>query len=302
MKTTFSEIDNPDLTLARWRHGLVMYNNKDLLGRFLDLYGEWAEPEIQLILQIVRSGDVVIDVGAHIGADTIPIAKAVGSNGLVLSFEPQRVLFHLLCANVAINNLGNARPLNLAVGENNCLLPLPALGYGRSGNLGAVSLANVEGRPSSSHHHQFVENMVTCILLDEYLEDLTHCRLLKIDVEGMEGPVLRGAQGLIRRLRPFIYCELNRQETGDQLLKTITDLGYAPYWHVFQGFNPDNYYRNPDNQFGTLGDANVLCVPEGSDFEPEGLRLAEKFADVYRLFPGILHERSEQRRRRWFWR
>ena len=56
---------------------------------YMDTYGEWAEGELNLFLQIVRPGDIVLDVGANIGAFTVPLAKRVGMSGRIYAFEPQ---------------------------------------------------------------------------------------------------------------------------------------------------------------------------------------------------------------------
>jgi hypothetical protein len=64
--------------------------------------GEWYQSEMDLLATRIKPGDVVIDVGANIGCQTLFFATMVGSNGLVIAFEPQHYSFQLLCANVAL--------------------------------------------------------------------------------------------------------------------------------------------------------------------------------------------------------
>jgi hypothetical protein len=99
------------------RHGMMLYNVHDLyVGRSLDQYGEFSQGEIDLFGQILKPGQVVLDVGANIGAHTLWFAQTVGPSGTVLAFEPQRIVFQALCANLAHtpplynpnNFLGNA--------------------------------------------------------------------------------------------------------------------------------------------------------------------------------------------------
>ena len=92
----------------RCRHGTFLYNTRDrFIGRSLELYGEYAELELQLLLRLIKPGDIVIDAGANIGALSVPMAQRVGPDGWVLAAEPQRLVHQALCANVALNGLLN---------------------------------------------------------------------------------------------------------------------------------------------------------------------------------------------------
>src|SRR5262245_3941932 len=89
------------------RHGRLCYLLTDsYIGRSLDIYGEYSEGEIDLFRQLLRPGDVAVDVGANIGALTIGMARLVGPSGAVLAFEPQRVIFDILAQNIRLNGLG----------------------------------------------------------------------------------------------------------------------------------------------------------------------------------------------------
>jgi len=58
------------------RHGVFLFNRKDLMvGRALNLYGEWCEGELHVLHQLISTGAVVIDVGANIGTHTVPFAR-----------------------------------------------------------------------------------------------------------------------------------------------------------------------------------------------------------------------------------
>src|ERR1700688_3042448 len=87
------------------RHGIFLNLSTDQIGNVLALYGEWAEPETRLLTALVNPGDNVLDIGAHVGTQTIPLARKIGPSGLVVAFEPQRVLHQLLSANVSLNAL-----------------------------------------------------------------------------------------------------------------------------------------------------------------------------------------------------
>jgi hypothetical protein len=90
--------------------------------------------------------------------------------------------------------------------------------------------------------------------------ELTACRLIKIDVEGMELPVLRGAVETIGRFKPLLYVENDRVDKSKDLMQFIDGLGYDMYWHLPPLYSPANFYRNPQNIFANIVSGNLLCV------------------------------------------
>ncbi len=172
-------------TLKQCRHGLLLFLREDMyIGRSLDLYGEFSELEAVLFAQIVRAGDVVLEVGANIGAHTVHLAQLVGPHGHVHAYEPQRVIFQLLCANVALNSLFNVYTHHAGVGGSPGELHVPHPNYAAVNNFGGLSLSHEKrGEP------------VPVVCLDTLT--LPSLKLLKVDVEGMEHEVLSGARHAI---------------------------------------------------------------------------------------------------------
>jgi len=242
------------------RHGLMLYNiNDEYIGRSLDLYGEYSEGEVELFRTLVRGGDWVLDVGANIGAHTLWFAKttAAGGGG-VFAFEPQQLVFQTLCANLALNSLTNVFCYMKAVGQLPGEVRVPMLDPNRRNNFGALGTKLFgQGEP------------VPLMRLDDL--PLNQCRLIKVDVEGMELDVLRGAVSFIRRLRPILYVENDREENAPQLIRFIESLGYELFWHRPPLYNPDNFFENPQNVFGAILSHNMLCLPRGSDVAPPAL-------------------------------
>ncbi len=97
---------NGDIRIRLCRYGSMLYSIKDTyIGRSLEIYGEYCGMEAQLYRQILKPGQTVIDAGANIGCHTVLFGQAVDPKGSVWTFEPQRVIFQMLCANIAANNL-----------------------------------------------------------------------------------------------------------------------------------------------------------------------------------------------------
>jgi len=88
------QINRGNNRLKSCRHGDMIFNVHDQhIGRSLDLYGEWAESELELLALFIKPGDVVVDVGANIGTHAVFFAQRAGATGLVYAFEPQRIIY-----------------------------------------------------------------------------------------------------------------------------------------------------------------------------------------------------------------
>ena len=248
------------------RHGQMLFNPKDsYVGRSLDLYGEFSNGEVQLFEQLLRPGDIAVEVGANIGAHTLPLAKAVGPTGRVFAFEPQRVLAQTVCANLALNSATNGIVRNEAVGAAAGSLAVPSLDYSAPANYGGLPLGPEVGWAEK----QVPFEEIPVVTLDSL--GLSRLRLLKIDVEGMETDVLEGAKETVARCRPLLYVENDRVEKAEQLIARLTDLGYTLHWHTPPLFLPDNFAGNAENVFGSILSFNVFGVPsEWTDFTLTG--------------------------------
>jgi FkbM family methyltransferase len=246
--------------LREWRYGLIAYNRNDqYVGRSLQAYAEYSEIEVGFLTTWLRPGDVVIEAGANIGPVTVPLARAVGPEGRVFAYEPQRLVFQLLCCNLALNEIGNvvARPHALGARTGTARVPVipPSLAH----NFAAVELSARVGGGEP----------VPVERIDDI--ELAACRLIKIDVEGMEEDVLAGARATIARLRPLLYLENDRTDRSPALIGLVNALGYRAFWHLPPLFNPGNFARNAENLFGTIVSANMFCVPAEFDLRPGGL-------------------------------
>jgi len=241
------DIPGDHLRLKRCRYGPMLYLTNDLyIGRSLDCYGEYSQGEMELFGQVIRPGQTVLDIGANIGTHTVFFAQATGSGGTVLAFEPQRLIFQILCANVALNGLTHVFTYHAAVGRRPDAILVPTLNVLAEQNFGALPL----GLASAGEK-------VRLLTIDEL--ELPACHFVKIDVEGMEGDVVAGGQRTLRHFRPMLYVEIEHSDRAT-LIQPLFDLGYRLYWHVTPMFSPDNYCKNPENVFGRVGSFNVLGI------------------------------------------
>jgi FkbM family methyltransferase len=211
-------------------------------------------------------GDIVIEAGANIGAHTVPVAKRVGPSGGVLAFEPQHLVYQALCANVALNSLTNVDCYWAAADSTSGSVVVPDVDVRQPNNFGGVSIVDAtRGR------------RVPSFALDEFLF-LPRLRLIKIDVEGMEGAVINGALQVIAKFMPALYVENDRVDQSESLMRLIDSLGYAMYWHIPPLFNPDNCFGEKENIFESIGSFNMLCVPRDAKSNVDDLQEITDFS------------------------
>jgi FkbM family methyltransferase len=232
------------------RHGpMAFLRCDDTIGRSPDQYGEFAKSENHLMTALVRPGDTVLDVGANVGTVTLPLARQVGPAGHVFAFEPQRLILQALCATLTLNGLTNVRAIHAAVGRESGTLRVPALDATRPGNYGAFAV-----KPGET-----VGEKVPLTTLDSL--ELTHCDLVKIDVEGQDYEVLLGAEQTVARCRPHVYMEAKKGPGTPAAIAWLLARDYRCYWHFAAFFSPDNYRGVAENVFGPRGDINLLAMP-----------------------------------------
>jgi FkbM family methyltransferase len=236
--------------------------------RSLEVYGELCPAERRLLGQLVRPGMTVVEVGANIGAHTIALARGCAP-GLLYAFEPQQRIFQLMCANLALNDVTNVIALPEACGDAEGHAMIPPINYGAAGNFGGVSL-EADGRRAGQR--------VRVRTLDSL--SLTSLGLLKVDVEGFEPQVLRGAHETIMRCRPILYVENDRANQQGEVISMMASLGYRLYWHAPGLFDPDNFKGVREDVFGRIFSVNVLGLPlesgrrvsDASEIDPNNWR------------------------------
>jgi FkbM family methyltransferase len=154
-----------------------------------------------------KEGDIVIDIGAHIGLYTIISSKRVGANGKVVAIEADPSNFEMLNSNIKLNQLTNVTPLNYAAYSKETKIKL----YLPSGESGFTKYNTIMPNWINTQE-KFVE--VNANTLD-YLLQLNQIRQeevnwIKIDVEGAEFEVLKGATNVLSKSKDIaILMELH---------------------------------------------------------------------------------------------
>jgi FkbM family methyltransferase len=221
--------------------GLYLYVDlaDTAIGRGI-LEHRYEPEERSWLLEQTKPGDVVVDLGANIGFFTVLLARRVGPHGRVLAYEPLGSNADLIARSVEENHLAEVVTLRrVAVGDRACDLDLAAVPEDRASNSGGAFLLAPGAQAPPGHR----TTRVPVVALDQ--EEMPgRVALLKIDVEGAEPQVLRGARRLLERDRPRVLAEVNpnalrRAGVGpSDAIAFMQDLGYDAHRLGKDGLGP----------------------------------------------------------------
>jgi len=218
--------------------------------------GVYERVETERIRQIVKPGMFVCDVGANIGYFTLNLARLVGDTGRVFAFEPTEWAFRRLSTNITLNDFRNIVANKYALSDSSAT--------GRKDTRIAAFRASwtLDGSSPTSK-----DETLEFTTLDQYFGN-DHKRLdfMKIDVDGYEYRVIKGARETIQTFRPILFLEIGRwtmEEVGDrpeELVDLLADLGYC-------FLNPDGSkrYSSPRHLLDAIPfhqAKNILCIPD----------------------------------------
>jgi FkbM family methyltransferase len=197
---------------------LPIFDDDDEQGVQYHQYAEaWFAAETARLAGVVGEGTCVLDIGANQGFMTLCLSKLTGPRGKIIAFEPSATVFRKLCDTVRRNNLPNVQTVCAACGESKGSLRLSKI----ENSSGLATLLPPQ-RESESEE-------VRVLSIDDFVREqqvLVH--FMKIDTEGYEPQVLRGAIQTIRAQRPVIYIELSSRYR-DASLATISILKALEY-------------------------------------------------------------------------
>lgn len=185
----------------------------DLVPRAILVNRTWEASTTQELMRRLPAGGTFVDVGAHIGWYTLKAAKVVGPKGRVIAVEPNRETLLQLRQNIAASGVGSIVTVApVACSDSETTLTFYAAGRQNTGK-SSLSAANASGGSDIPASY-----LVRARRLDDIVKETAVSRVdeIKIDVEGAELLVLKGATGTLDRHRPVVAVEVN-----DSLLKTM---------------------------------------------------------------------------------
>jgi len=192
--------------------GSEMLLAKDRICIQMALSGTWEPRNTRLLRETIREGDIVVDIGAHIGYHTLILSKLVGDRGHVYAFEPDALTFSLLRKNVEMNGCRNVTLERKGLSD-------------KSGSafLGGWTLVSAAGKPEHDPNDEMKQ--VEILTLDDFFgKDIPEIAFMKIDIEGHEINAVRGAVETLRRSKG---------------VKILTE--FDPFRWLKGGINPREY-------------------------------------------------------------
>lgn len=239
----------------------------DLLTRHMMFEGCYQEDVLATLRATLRPGDVLYDVGAHHGLMSVIGSLAVGPIGRVVSFEPNPTAREHLHEHLRLNGCANVTVEPLAV-------------YDRAGSFdfyvqtGNVSWNSSLVRDFADPKGTIAPIKVPTVTLDSYVASAKLVpNLVKIDVEGSELSILKGATGTIEAHQPILVLEFNPKAATaagtsiDELVRWLAGVGYRlivlkrnvlGYYHFDRQERFDLAVHCREDAL-----ANVVCLPPG---------------------------------------
>lgn len=264
-----------DLVTIETPNGTFQSFKGDLISEQLQEFGGHQRPDLAAIRSFIRPGDVILDVGANIGTFAIPFATSAGPSGRVYGFEPMDETAAVLRANIEGNALADRISLVQSLVSD---VPGDFVPELLDHNVAATRFVRSEDAHGSAP---------TTVRIDDWADATigadADVHLIKIDVEGMDIPVLRSSQRLIERCLPVVTVEIAvheltaRGERLNEIEDVLAPLGY----HFFRNLSPRNA-ANDTFELGrleSLADGgpfyDLIAVHADSDRYPSDLASAE---------------------------
>jgi FkbM family methyltransferase len=188
------------------------------------------EPEVQKVLAtLVRPGDVVYDVGAHLGSMTLGMARLAGPRGRIVAFDGDPVNVARLQETCLRNHLEQRLQVVHAA------VWFRTVANGISFRKGRTETAHggveADGQRPVLADGEMIQ--VPAVTLDDFVATgAPPPHLIKIDVEGGEYEVLRGGAHLFAKQRPLIIAEVHHQQAAGQIHAWLEEFRYAAEWKI----------------------------------------------------------------------
>ncbi|MDX1954137.1 MAG: FkbM family methyltransferase [Chitinophagaceae bacterium] len=189
--------------------------------------------------KFLSPGDMAIDIGANVGHMSICMGVVTGKEGLVLSFDPNPVVFKILTKNAELNKeLTHIEPHNFAITDKE-------EEFYYSSSEASFSNGGISKEKNSRHGKYTLDTKIKGVKLEDFLQEkyaskLNRLKLVKIDTEGYDKEIIKSIRGLLEKYKPAVITECfskNKAEARYEQFNLLRDLGYSLYY--FSSFTID---------------------------------------------------------------
>jgi FkbM family methyltransferase len=246
-----------EIGFARWRHPSARRREQSGGGFKL------TQLMVDSLRAFLEPGDVAIDIGAHTGDSSLPIALAVGTEGAVFALEPNLYAYKVLLANSALNRTKtNIFPLNIAATPEDGSFEFE---YSDPGFCNGGLHAGID---SWKHAHFFKLKVtgrnVPNFLSANFPEEAKRVRYIKIDTEGFDRAVASSMRNVLVQQRPYLKTEMYKHTPESErrgYYHDLRELGYTLYKVESE---EEDYRAKPLNEADVMkwSHYDVFAVPE----------------------------------------
>jgi tetratricopeptide (TPR) repeat protein len=219
--------------VAETRVGMLQYlPDEARVGESLGWYGEYLQPQLDLLARLIRPGATVLEVNAGIGAHAVFLGKALGAAGHLFVYEPRPVVQRILQQNLGANRVMNVTLMRRALGRRSV----------------EEDAASGEALP----------------VVTETLDELQLERLdwLKINEGTLAFEVLDGATDTLWRLRPLLFIAAADEPALTELARRAREFSYRCWRMETALFNAENFNRREADIFSGRTALALLAIPE----------------------------------------
>jgi hypothetical protein len=222
--------------VAEARIGILQYlPDEPIVGDAIGWYGEYLQPQLDLLARIVQPGSTMMEVGAGVGAHAVFLGAMLGEAGHLFLYESRPVLQRILRQNLMANGVSNVTVMRRTLGSRS----------EAEGGSGPASATN------------------------ETVDELQLERLdwLKVDASADALDVLAGASDTLWRLRPLLFLAAEDEQRLRELVERAREFGYRCWRMETALFNPQNFNRRETDIYGGAKALALLAIPEEIDVD-----------------------------------
>jgi FkbM family methyltransferase len=231
-----------DYIIHRLRDDLKIRLYKDsILSKFI--YEGFEKSEIEFLNVFLSEGDCFVDIGANVGLFSLFASKKVGKTGSVISFEPAQVTYERFLENLELNKISNVIPFKLGLSDEDGILEL---------NISANGYEAWNTFVKSNDNKFSLKELVPVRSFDNFFQENSvvtdNIALIKLDVEGFEINVLKGAATLLSKENAPVFMveftDMNALNAGHcchELYKLLITYGYS--WYVYNSLKKQLIYE-----------------------------------------------------------
>jgi len=237
-------------------------------------YAQWLHPlegskeittrQLEFFKTHLKSGGLAIDIGAHTGDTTVPMALAAGKDGLVLGLEPNGYVFKILKKNAELNpQLTHIVPLPFAATDADGEF---TFNYSDASFCNGGFLTEIK---DTHHHHNYhlkvIGKNLEKFLNENYGQQLPKLQLIKVDAEGYDKEIIKTISTTIRKYKPTLLVECYKRlnvEERNELFDVISNLGYDLYRH--EGFEKMEHTKIARNDMMMHPHFDMIAIPNSA--------------------------------------